>query len=435
MNLIKFALKSGADDVVIERNTTDAKQVRFANNAVQIFNNWKITTNEIFISCKGRTVNTIVFDDSDDAKKKAVLNLIRSAKITQPNHDYSGIANGPFRYKKIQKLFDRRVINADLLDITEDMINSALRSSKNTAGVAYTEVNSRELETSSDVSASERTTGINLSIRAFKSDEESGHSASCSRTLNGVDARKVGSKAGEIASMCKNPEKIEQGLYDVIFDPLSMANMLSAIGYQSSAFFVDSGMSFLIDKIGKKVASELVTIIDDGTMTNGYQSASFDDEGAPSRKNTIIDAGVLRTYLHNTSTAKKYSTKTTASAGLVAPRPKNIVLKQGSASKENIFKGFSGLYITNVWYTRFQNYLKGDFSTIPRDGIFLFKNGEVVKSVKDIRVSDNLQNILQNVSKVSNKSEWIMWWGLDYQVPVFTPYVLVKNVSITRSTM
>jgi PmbA protein len=253
--------------------------------------------------------------------------------------------------------------------------------------------------------------------------------------LSGINPENIGKKAGEISKLSKNPEKSEQGRYDVIFDPLSMANMLSAVGAQASAFFLYSGISFLRDKINKKVASNLVTLIDDGTIANGCYSTSFDEEGVPSQRTTIVDKGMLRTYLHNTSTAKKYNTRTTASAGIVVPSPKNIILKPGNISKEKLFEDFTGLYITNVWYTRFQNYLNGDFSTIPRDGIFLYKNGKIVKPVKEIRVSDNLQGILENVVNISNRPEWILWWGLDYQVPIFTPYVLVKNVNITRSTM
>jgi len=435
MDSIKFALKNGADDIAIEKNSGEIKQVRFANNSIQIFNVWNISSYDIFLSYKKRTVNTTVCGSTENEITNAIKKLIKYAKITRPNNDYFGIAEGPFKYRKITKLFDKKVADANLSDITESMINSALENSKNTAGVVYTENTERELETSSNVSGSEKSTAIKLSIRAFNSDEETGHSASCSRILSEVNPVKTGKKAGEIAKMVREPQKLEPGKYDVIFDPLSASNLLSTAGAMASAFFVDSGMSFLREKIGKKVASNNVTLIDDATIPNGYQSTSFDGEGVPTRKTKIIENGILKTYLHNTSTAKKYNTKTTANAGVIAPYPRNIILNSGKYSKEKLFENFSGLYITNVWYTRFQNYLTGDFSTIPRDGIFLFKNGEIVKSVKDIRVSDNLQRMLENTSKISNKPEWIIWWGLDFQVPTLTPYILVKNVNITQSRM
>ncbi len=435
MDFIKFALKNGADDVVIEKNSGETKQVRFANNNIQIFKTWNILNYKIFLSYKKRIVNTIIFDPSEKNIKNTIKDLIKYAKFIKPNQDYFGIAEGPFEYKKIPKVFDKRIVNADLLDITESMINSALENSKNTAGVVYTDVNERELKTSTNISVSEKATSIKLSIRAFNKDDETGHSASCSRNLSFINPEKVGKKAGEISKLAKNPEKIKAGKYDIIFDPLSAANLLSVVGIFSSIFYVDSGMSFLRNKIGKKVANNIVTIFDNGKIANGYHSTSFDDEGVPTKKTVIIDEGFLKNYLHNTSTARKYKIKTTANAGLIVPYPRNIILKKGKISKEKLFEDFNGLYITNIWYTRFQNYLKGDFSTIPRDGIFLIKNGEIIKSIKEIRISDNLQRILENIVNISNKPEWIIWWGLDFQIPVFTPYVLVKDVNITQSTM
>ncbi len=435
MNFIKFALKNGAQDIIIEKSLDETKQVRFANNSVQIFNTWSTLTYEIFLSYKKRIMSTVVFDPSENSVKNAIKNLIKHAKMIMPNEEYFGIAEGPFKYKKIPGIFDKKIVDADLIDITDSMINAALENSKATAGIVYTNVGQKELETSSNVSASEKFTGVQASIRAFNNDEETGHAASCSRSLKYIGQEKIGRKAGEISKLAKNLEKIEPGKYDVIFDPLAVANLLATAGAFSSAFLVDSGTSFLRGKIGKRVASDIVTLFDDSRIPNGYSSTSFDDEGVPTQKTAIIENGILKSYLHNTSTAKKYKTKTTANAGLIAPYPKNIVLKEGKVSKEKLFEGFNGLYVTNVWYTRFQNYLTGDFSTIPRDGIFLFKNGKIVKPVKDIRITENLQRILENVANISSKPEWTIWWGFDFQVPVLTPYVLVKNVNITKSTM
>jgi PmbA protein len=147
----------------------------------------------------------------------------------------------------------------------------------------------------------------------------------------------------------------------------------------------------------------------------------------------VIEDGVLRTYLHNTSTARKYDTTTTANAGLIAPRPTNIVLSEGDHSFDELLAEMgTGLYITNTWYTRFQNYSTGDFSTIPRDGIFLVKNGEITASLKDIRVSENMIGLLSRIAAIGDRSEHIHWW--EAETPTFTPAVMAKDVRITRST-
>jgi PmbA protein len=105
----------------------------------------------------------------------------------------------------------------------------------------------------------------------------------------------------------------------------------------------------------------------------------------------------------------------------------------GDMSKEELFKGVkSGLYLTNTWYTRFQNYAKGDFSTIPRDGIFKVENGEIKKSLKDLRVSDNVLAMLGNIAAISKERQHVHWW-IEADPPSLAPYVLIKNVHMTKS--
>jgi len=202
----------------------------------------------------------------------------------------------------------------------------------------------------------------------------------------------------------------------------------------ASAFYVETGFSFLADKLGKPVASPAVSISDAANMPGGFGTESFDDEGVPTQTTDIIKRGTLNTYLHNTSTARKYLVKTTANAGLINPSPRNVVLEPGPRSKEDMIKNIrDGLYITNVWYTRFQNYKTSDFSTIPRDAILVIKDGEFVGSVKNVRITENLEGLLKRVAAVSNKPEWVHWW--EVQTPVYLPYVLAEKVNITKSTM
>jgi PmbA protein len=191
-------------------------------------------------------------------------------------------------------------------------------------------------------------------------------------------------------------------------------------------------MSVFIDKLGKKVAPEAVTLKDNPAAYSMAQRV-FDDEGVPTKENVFIDHGVLKTYLHNTSTAKLFKTKTTGNAGLVAPNPWNVEMAPGDMSKEELFQeANNGLYLTNTWYTRFQNYARGDFSTIPRDGIFLFEKGEIKQSLKDLRISDNVLTMLGNVTGISKERQHVHWWA-EADPPSLSPYVLIKNVHMTKS--
>jgi PmbA protein len=191
-------------------------------------------------------------------------------------------------------------------------------------------------------------------------------------------------------------------------------------------------LSIFVDKLGQRVAPEIVTLRD---VPAAYSMANrvFDDEGVPSQENIIIDRGQLKTYLHNTSTAKVFETKTTGNAGIVAPGPWNIELDSGDMSSEDLLKEVRhGLYLTNTWYTRFQNYSTGEFSTIPRDGIFEIEGGEVKQSLKDLRLSDNALRMLGNITGISKDRQHVHWWG-EADPPSLSPYILIKDVNITTS--
>jgi PmbA protein len=190
--------------------------------------------------------------------------------------------------------------------------------------------------------------------------------------------------------------------------------------------------SIFVDKLGKRVAPEKVTL-KDNPAAYSMSNRVFDDEGFPTKENAFIDHGILKTYLHNASTAKMFKTKTTGNAGLVYPTPWNIEMEAGDESKDELFKEMKrGLYLTNTWYTRFQNSAKGDFSTIPRDGIFMIEKGEVKQSLKDLRLSDNVSAMLGNIATVSKERQHVHWWG-EADPPSLAPYVLIKNVHMTKS--
>ena len=431
---IKKAEKLGATDAVAQLAKERRSQIRFANNTMTTLQNWDVEKLELFLSFNKRIVSTsldIITKKSIDA---AIANLAKLAKSAKPKEDFGGIAAGPFKYKKIAGGYDKKILNCDLADKVEAAMNSALKKAQKTAGVLYAAEDSVELATSGGAHASDKGTSIELSLRAFCAKDESGHALSCSRSLNDFNPEAAGSKAALLASLAKGPVEGTPSKCDVLFDPMAFADLAGLTASFASAFYVESGFSFLADKLGKSVASPAVSITDASDMAGGFGTESFDDEGVPTQTTEIVKKGVLNTYLHNTSTAKKYFVKTTANAGLINPSPRNVVLQPGSRSKDEILSGIkNGLYITNVWYTRFQNYRTSDFSTIPRDAILVIKDGEFVGSVKNVRITENLEALLKKITAVSNRPEWVHWW--EVQTPVYLPYVLAEKVNITKPTM
>ncbi len=430
--IVKKAKRLGADEVIAKTTLGKYRQVRFSNNQVDITVAWNDYTTDLALAWKKRLVATQIHDFHDvDASLKQLIGL---AKVSQENPTFGGFAKGSFQYTKSQP--DEKL--EDLENPTElvsEAINAAEKeagSKIDSGGILFTKFEDIYQVSSEGPAGLDSRSAVELSIRAFSEREASGHGVECSSTLKDFKPSRAGAKAGEIAKLAKKPKIGDEGAYNVVFDPLIFGSVLGVWAGMASAFNVMIQMSVFVDKLGKKVAPEVVTLKDNPAAYSMAQRV-FDDEGVPTKENVFIDHGVLKTYLHNTSTAKLFKAKTTGNAGLVAPSPWNVEMTPGDMSKEELFKeANNGLYLTNTWYTRFQNYARGDFSTIPRDGIFLFEKGEIKQSLKDLRISDNVLTMLGNVTGISKERQHVHWWA-EADPPSLSPYVLIKNVHMTKS--
>jgi len=429
--IVKKGKALGADEVIAQTIFGRYRQTRFSENQIDITVAWNDYVTDVALAWHKRLVATEIRDFQNT--ESIMEQLFKLAKVSKENPTYGGIAKGTFKYPK--PAADKRLQE---LENPGDCVLEAIDASKkeagrdvNAGGILFTKYEDVYLASSEGPSGQDARSAVELSIRAFSQIDASGHGVECSSTLKDFKPSRAGEKAGEIAELAKNPKQGEEGKYDIIFDPLFFTSMLGTWGAMASAYSIMLQQSVFTNKLGQKVASDIVTLRD---TPAGYSvnSRAFDDEGFPAQENVIIEKGVLKTYLHNTSTAKIFKTETTGNAGLVSPVPWNIEMDPGDISRDELFSQVKrGLYLTNTWYTRFQNYATGDFSTIPRDGIFLVENGEIRQSYKDLRMSDNILRLLNQIAGISKERQHIYWWGLDYG-PALSPYVLAKGVQMTR---
>jgi len=352
----------------------------------------------------------------------------------EKSESYQGIASGEFDYRSVR--MDKRIpgLLDELYDHVDAAINSALEAgAKRVAGVLYSSYGEVHLASSGGPVGMYGTSDIEISLRAMTDYEGSGHAVQSATRLDEFTPVSVGQDAGNLAAESRAPVVGAEGKFDVLFSPMAFANILENVAGSCSAGYVDAGLSFLKDQVGKQVASPIVTLVDDGTQPEAFQAPPFDSEGMPTKRTTTIENGVLKGYLHNTSTAKQFKAESTGNAGLIFPHPWSTYLQPGDQGKEELMGQIDeGYYVTNVWYTRFQNYQTGDFSTIPRDAIFKIEKGEITGAVKDIRVSENMLGMLKRVSAIGNDPKQVHWWEVG--TPTFTPHVVVKDVNISKST-
>ena len=428
--IVKKGKALGADEVIARTTFGQYRQTRFSNNQIDITVAWNDYVTDVALSWRKRFVATQIrnFQNIDENMKR----LFEIAKVSKENPTYGGVARGKLRYQKSKA--DEAVGG---LENPAECVFEAIEAARREAGpetdaggILLTRLEDVYLVSSEGPIGEDHRSAVELSIRASSQREASGHGVECSSTLKGFDPARAGRKAGEIARLAKNPEAGVEGRYDVVFDPLFAGSLLAMWGSMTSAYSVMVQLSIFVNKLGRKVASDIVTLRD---VPASYSVGNrvFDDEGVPVKENVLIGNGVLKTYLHNTSTAKIYKTETTGNAGLVAPTPWSLEMDPGDMSRDEMFHDVRrGLYLTNTWYTRFQNYATGDFSTIPRDGIFLIEKGEVKRSWKDIRLSDNALKMLNNIAGISKDRQHVHWW-VEADPPSLSPYILMKDVQMT----
>ncbi|MCD6357751.1 MAG: TldD/PmbA family protein, partial [Thermoproteales archaeon] len=288
------------------------------------------------------------------------------------------------------------------------------------------------LATSRGVELRESSTGVEGYLRAFVG-ESSGQWAVGSRRLERGALRLVARTAASLALKARGePRDLKPGTYDLVLSPMVVGNLVDLVGMMSSALAVMMGFSiFARAKPGSKVASERFTLLDEPRNPELLGSTAFDDEGMPTRNKPIIEAGVLKTLLHNTKTAAKMGAASTGNAGWIEPHPWTLHIPAGDASlDEMISEVRRGLLVTNNWYTRLQNYVEGIFSTITRDAVIYIEDGELKHPVARVRIADRLPTLLSNIELVGKELHDISWW--EVKPPVRAPYILVRSVHVSR---
>jgi PmbA protein len=211
----------------------------------------------------------------------------------------------------------------------------------------------------------------------------------------------------------------------VVFDPDAARSILGMLAgcVMGSAIWRKS--SYLLAREGTRVASDLVTVVDDPLLARAPGSRPFDGEGLASRRNVVVDRGMLRTYLCDSYSARKLGRESTASAvrgggAGVGPSTSNFVLQPGSDSNEAIVKATKrGLYVTEMMGFGF-NAVTGDFSRGAAG--FWIENGELAYPVSEVTISLNVDQLWQTIDAVGS--------DLDLRTATASPTIRVARMTV-----
>jgi len=191
----------------------------------------------------------------------------------------------------------------------------------------------------------------------------------------------------------------------VIFDPEMAGSLLRNLSSALSGYALYKGASFLVGRLGTRIASELMTVIDDGTIPGALGSRPFDGEGLPTKKKLVVDKGELQNYLLDTYSGKKLGLASTgnASRSIGEPpgvSPSNFYLAAGAHAPDDIIGSVqAGLYVTELIGFGV-NMVTGDYSR-GAAGLWI-ENGELTYPVEEVTIAGNLKEMFQNIEMVGN---------------------------------
>ena len=264
--------------------------------------------------------------------------------------------------------------------------------------------------------------GFVIVSAAEGSDHQSGTYSKGYARYSAFSPEEVGRKAAENAVRMLGAKPIASCEVPMVISPSVGVELLTALVYgMLCADSVQQNQSILSGKLGSTVASDIVTLTDDGRLKGAMNTSPVDGEGVPLQTTPLIAGGVLKNYLYDSYTARKGKTKSTGnrrrpdglstgessyqSAGWIGIT--NLYLDQGILKPEEIVSTVSnGFYLNGAHGLNSAgiNYISGDFS-LPVSG-FMIEGGTITYPVSGISIGGNLLDLLQSVDKIGNDLTW-----------------------------
>ena len=390
---------------------------------------------------KGR----VGFSYSNDPSKQEEL-IKKSIKVARANEEDENWPSIPCckNYRRV-KNFYKEVVNMgsdEVVEMSKLMLDSAKLDERVQPFFGSSEVtyDFRELCNTQGIHVEEESTLLSLNLSTIA--RENGKvSPICfeydvSRSKD-VDPERVGREASEIALKCLEHSKIESGEKDVLFSQEALMMLwLFTISQGIKGDQVQRETSFLAGKIGEKVASEKVSLSDDGTLEGGVFSHSFDDEGVPCQKTEIISDGTLKGFIYDHYSARKEGKESTGNAWrgrdffgeklpyTSVPRvaTTNLVLEKGRKSLDQLIDEIDeGVLVRSLQGAHSSDPESGSFSVVATPS-FLIEKGEVKGLLRGIMLSGNAFSLLEKVRELSRETRTAYF--------LVAPWILFEDVRV-----
>ena len=433
---VQRALKGGATDAECTISDGAEFEVNVRMREVESLKEAGSRGAGIRVLAGQRTGSSYTSDFSKQGIEKMVGAALDLAKITSED-PHAGMPEEFGKFEGDLKLYDDAVAAIE----TEWKIARAIEAESsalstdprvtNSKGASFeSHLGTRIFANSRGFAGSYRASSCGLAVQPVATQNgstERDYWYTSSRTAAGLEsAESVGRKAAERAVRRLNPRKIATQKAPIVFEPRTARALLGELFDAVNGSAIYRHASFLTGKLGEKIASDELTVIDDATMPGLFGSSPFDDEGVAGRRTVVIDRGVLKSYLLNTYAARKLGLKTTGNAsrglsGNAGVGPGNFYLEAGSKTPEAIIRGIrGGLYVTELIGAS-ANTVTGDYSA-GAAGLWI-ENGELAYPVSEITIAGNLKQMLLDLERAGS--------DLEFRSSVAAPTILIREMTIS----
>lgn len=444
LDLLESAMKSGATaaDCIIREGNEFSTTVRC--NEVEHLKEAGSKAVGLRVFWGHRTASAYTSDFSPKGMERLVSSAIASARVTSED-PCAGLADPEWvgKYPGDLDLFSEDVTRleaATMIELARRAEQAAFAFDpriKNSEGASFDAAYGRKiLATSQGFLGEYRRSSCSLSVvpvavpdpnqAAGTLGMERDYWYSVSRRFAGLEPpEEVGRKAAERAVRRLGARKVATCRVPVVFDQRTARSLLGSLLDALNGDAIYRGASFLAGKLGERIASEAVTILDDATLPGRFGSAPFDDEGVRAGRTIVIERGILKSYLLNCYTARKLGMRTTGNAARgLAGNPgigsNNFFLERGSADPEEIIRSVeNGFYVTEFMGFGV-NVVTGDISH-GAAGLWI-ENGELAYPVEEVTVAGNLGEILGGITMVGA--------DLEFRGPVASPTLKVEEMTV-----
>jgi PmbA protein len=363
----------------------------------------------------GRTASAGSSDLSRDTIEGLIRKAVRRAELASRD-DFAGLPETAARSvdPETLDLFDPAVGEMDpqaKIDLARETERIALADPRiaNSHGAACnTHIGHAVLANSKGFLGEYRKSyaGLNISLMAGETDDlvEDFWFSSKIHLADLASPESIARTAVERTVRHLKPRKIGTQRVPVIFDPLMSSGLLGFLCSCLTGTAVYRKATFLADRLGRKIGTGSLTVVDDGLLPRRLGSSPFDSEGVPSRRTVVIEKGILKTFLCNTYAGRKIGLPSTGNADGGGVGPSNFYLEPGPYAPGEIIRSTEkGLFLVRA-LGHGMNPVSGDISR-GAFGIWI-ENGEPAYPVSEITVSGNLGDIMNSITMIGNDLEF-----------------------------